>query len=479
MSREQEYEIRYSEKDLKHASLLKDLAVMCRSSKKHFTVTDRLDVIREKLKNTEYVEYVGDVECAEHPAPFSLWSKGALGELPKDVVLVSSHADIVPSISVCSSTLREDGFYSGTYDNIGTNAAALILMTEQDLPSNVVFAFTGDEETGGCKGAKGAAKLLSMAGKNPICIALDVTYEGFYDNVLCSIENCTAPKEFQNTFLNCVADAALSTEGEKQSFCFVAAKKGLVPENLDDKYVSPQTGMYDEAFAYRDKGYPALSFCLPCNGSMHSNSGVMVKQPVFEGYILSLEALLCELTKERKENAEDLKQKKDKLVSEAENIGYVRQAWKDSHLNWSQPKENTGWWFGDDFLFDNNKADDEENKRKWYEIDKLSDLNCELYSKAVKYAPNEEDRFVKESDIPPEYMGIFCSNPDGALLADEEKNIENYLRDIFRNVHELNSSLKYIDSNEDEEYYKTWLSRLAKERAEFDEENYTLYPSEY
>ena len=41
----------------------------------------------------------------------------------------------------------------------------------------------------------------------------------------------------------------------------------------------------------------AFSLCLPCEGEMHANSGVKVRQPVFEGYVHALESILYAFTK--------------------------------------------------------------------------------------------------------------------------------------------------------------------------------------
>ena len=62
------------------------------------------------------------------------------------------------------------------------------MMKEQDFPNNVVFAFSGEEETGRMLGAKNVAKLLYPEHRL-ICIALDVTYEGFDNNSLYTVEN--------------------------------------------------------------------------------------------------------------------------------------------------------------------------------------------------------------------------------------------------------------------------------------------------
>ena len=132
----------FSEEELGHAKILEDLSLINRSNKHKFTEENRLNKIRELLADSPYQETYTH-EC------YSLWSKVPLSKLPQDVILITSHTDVVGSITECSSKLdNTTGFYTGTYDNQGTNAALVIMMKEHELPENVVLAFTGDEETG-------------------------------------------------------------------------------------------------------------------------------------------------------------------------------------------------------------------------------------------------------------------------------------------------------------------------------------------
>lgn len=275
----------YDKVDLRHAQILEKCACMCRSDKRGFTVTDRLEAIRELLSDSDYKEiYLGTT---------SMWFKKDFDK-KEDTILISSHADTVDTISNCYSKLSEEGYYSGTYDNAGTNGAAVIAMLEGNFPSNVVFAFNSEEESGKMKGAKDCISYLASIGiQKPTCIALDVTYEGYDEGLLASIENCTKDPNF----LSKVAKSALSCEPEDQSFIFVKKSKKAVPEEFPKEFLSPSTGMCDEAFAYADLGLNTFSFCLPCRGNMHGDSGLRVRQPVFEGYVVSLESLIYAMTK--------------------------------------------------------------------------------------------------------------------------------------------------------------------------------------
>lgn len=277
----------YDAVDEKHRDILEKCAVPCYSNKKGFTNLTRIESVRGLLKKSGYKEiFLNTV---------SLWHKGDLTkQAEKDCILVSTHCDLVKNITKPYSSLDENGYYRGTYDNIGTNAAAVITMLEGDLPSNVVFAFTSDEETGRCQGAKDAVSFLnSMNIKKLTCMALDVTYEGYDEGMLASVENGTKDADF----LKKIAKAALATESDRQTFCFVRKTRKAFPENLPKEYICKDTGLYDEATAYGEIGQKSFSLCLPCDGAMHSNSGVKVRQPVFEGYVNTLKGMLYSLTK--------------------------------------------------------------------------------------------------------------------------------------------------------------------------------------
>ena len=183
----------------------------------------------------------------------------------------------------------------GTYDNIGTNAAAVIMMLEANLPDNVFFTFTSEEESGRCTGAKDTYEMLTQLGiTNLSCIALDVTYEGYDEGMLASIENASKNPEFLHNLI----DAVSKTEPDQQSYCFVRKSKKAVPDNLPDNHLQKDLGDPDEAtMSYGKINQQTCSFCLPCDGFMHSNSGVTVRQPVFEGYLNTLKGMLYALTK--------------------------------------------------------------------------------------------------------------------------------------------------------------------------------------
>ena len=313
--------------------------------------------------------------------------------------------------------MNEDGFYKGTYDNLSTNAAMLILMLEANLPDNVVFAFTGDEETGRCGGAKEVSKYLLEKGANLTCIALDVTYEGFNENALMSIENCTAPQEEKDEFLNKVANAAMSSENEK-SFCFVKAREGYIPSELKKEYLTPSSGMYDEAFAYRDMGQKALSVCIPCTGYMHSNSGLSIKQPVFEGYLLSIESLVLNLLKENPEKVEKNKIRKDYFLKRAEGIKY-----RPYTPSYSSPNINN------DYGRDDYDDEDEEYGEDTFD-NSLEEFVRNLYAKAFEYDRDNLAGFINDN---------FSSETLAAFEIEDMDSYISFLQSVFKEVQDLKS----------------------------------------
>lgn len=304
---------RLSQKDLEHKRILERLAVTSRSNKCKIIDYTRLNVIRDELKGSLYQETQGDL-C-------SIWSKVPIHQLKdKDIILVSSHVDIVDDMTQCFSILQKDGFYKGTYDNEGTNAAITILMRENDIPENVVFAFTGEEERCTCAGAINALKILYENVNSISCIALDVTYEGYRSNQLMSLENMSPSEKDPVAWMDKTFADILMTEPESKTFCFIRKEDTVVPSTAPLEYIENAYAMFDEATAYAHYGLPSMSLCLPCNGPMHSNSGVEVKQPVFEGYVISVASVIYAITKTHKKEIEQYKRAKQDLYEKAQKI---------------------------------------------------------------------------------------------------------------------------------------------------------------
>ncbi len=294
-----------SEREQRHIKVLENLAKKCYShNDTGFYVKDKLEAIKKELECTEY-----HIIEKDH---FLFCHRPTLKDLDKnsEIIIVSSHADNVEEITKPFSELSENNQYlKGTYDNLGTNAASTILMQENQMPDNVIFAFTANEESGKCTGLKAIVDNLRNLGYNNLKgIALDVTYEGYDEGMLCSLENMSTD------MIETSYQTLLSLEPEDtQTFTVTPISNKKRPKDLNDEYDSGSTGMFDEGMAFKKRNVPACSLCLPCDGDMHGNSGVKVRQPQFEGYVLSLEALISSLCKTNDKLIEQNKEKRKAL----------------------------------------------------------------------------------------------------------------------------------------------------------------------
>ncbi len=395
---QEDVEITLDKIEQEHIDLLERIAKPNRSDNHGFYETDRLDAIANELKDSPYTE-IRTIHSA-------IYTKKPLEEILQmpEIILVSSHSDIVPGIKTPFSEYKKNGMLKGTYDNLITNAAITILMKEEDLPDNIVFAFTDEEETGRCLGARSCAVLLQSEGAKLTAIALDVTYEGYYKNVLYSLENLSG----DNTFLNQIGTSitALDDMGV-QTGMFTPLDKKMIPATVEKSYFSNAYGMFDEAFAYAKEHIPCFSFCIPSNGSMHTDSGLSVKQPVFEGYLLSLTSMLYTLTRTHESLIEAYKIARASYVEKAESIQLPPEPVIQYYNSYPQNHSVKNMQTTADILEDMDE-----------------DILFELYENASFYSPLEEERFVNDM-----LMG-YGSNKKDQL--DTEKQI---LHEIFRNVH--------------------------------------------
>ena len=260
--------------------LLEEMNVLCRDNGKVFTDTQRLDVIEEKLRASEYLSEKGNL--------FRLYSKKPISEIEGRLLLVSSHVDCEAGITECFSREEKDDILKGTYDNSITNTAILALMMEGYLPEQVIIAFTGDEEKES-KGAVEITRYLRKMNRKFWVIVLDVTDFGWKEGADFTIENNFWKKKM----------------GE--IVCSVANKTGFhwlfVPEDTDDIPVYiPQNRVYpeeaepDESWEYDEQNIKCFSLCLPVDGPMHSNEGIITRYSSFAHYVEMLRKLCMSLT---------------------------------------------------------------------------------------------------------------------------------------------------------------------------------------
>ena len=273
--------------------LLKKINVISRDNGKEFTHTKRLGAIKKAAANTEYRL------IAEKPL-FHLYAKDGLENIGDNIVVISSHADCVKSITEFF-TEKEENLLKGTFDNSITNTAALLLMEKGSLPSNIVFAFTGDEERNSL-GAKALTEFLHSKGKYFFAVVLDVTYEGYAQNMPFTVENDfwygAKPK-----YGDCGKTVISAADKASEYWGFVAASRIIVPEyiparcKLVDEYGDLIESACDESWLYDEYDVPCFSLCLPTCGSMHSNAGLIAKEESFGIYVKALENIAEDIGK--------------------------------------------------------------------------------------------------------------------------------------------------------------------------------------
>ncbi len=287
--------------------ILDEISLPARSNKRGFKDTSKLEKIEEILERENSPFHL--IKKSDHA-----WIFGKKNiSYGKEVLLVSSHADIVPEIKKPFSELDEEKkYFKGTYDNMGTNAACTEIMLNREMPDNVYFAFTAEEETGRFTGAEYAlAYVRNKSGNYPKVIVLDVTYEGYDHDRLCTIEGLHAPTEKERKGL---LEKMMELEGNEQSFEVVRMKKKDDNSFLPKEYRAKSTTDCDESFYYAKQDCLSFSLDLPTDGSMHSDSGLRTKEAVMRGYIDCLTQTCYMMTNTYPDKIDDLKTSKDAYV---------------------------------------------------------------------------------------------------------------------------------------------------------------------
>ena len=240
--------------------MLASMQLPCYDNGSVFTNTEKLDKVREILRNktyTEqdkpYLETVGNL--------FRLYSRKPVEELdPSTAIVISTHADFVKQIRKPFVKGDSDGSLLGTFDNSATNAAALYLLYEGQLPDNVLVAFTGNEESG----MRGAAELdyylSQMLGGHPFYMTLDVTDNNYGESHF-TLENCFSMSKKEI--------------GELVDVIQASGIRG---------YGYPRA-LPDEAYRYANLGAHSCSICVPTEGPMHSNKGCNMELSAYLDYV--------------------------------------------------------------------------------------------------------------------------------------------------------------------------------------------------
>ena len=260
--------------------MLSKVSVLNKDNKKRFTVTDRLDVISKLLWDTEYRRINAD-------GLFNLYAKKPLEYMKdKNVFVVSTHVDCEKNITRCFSEDLGNGLLKGTYDNSLTNTAILSLMLSDSLPDNVLVAFTGDEE----ETSEGANNLIRFLRDNQLkakfIFVLDVTDMAWNEQADFTIEN-----DLWND--DCLGRRIIAI-AENLQYCwrFVPSDPSDVPDYININNIIFEEAAEDESWDYDDEEIDCCSICIPIQGNMHSNRGVLARKTSLYRYIELLNELL-------------------------------------------------------------------------------------------------------------------------------------------------------------------------------------------
>ena len=369
-----------------------------------------------------------------------------------DALLITSHADIVKQMKEpFSAYLEDEHHFKGTYDNLGTNGICVSLMTNRPMPRNVYFSFTAEEESGRNTGAANSLNYVeSRSGRVPTCMALDVTYEGYDENVLFTLEGAHGQTENDRRVL---IEDAMATEGEERSFQVVPLKSKHDNSFLPEEYRVKDLCDPDESYYYAKQGCNSCSVCLPGDGVMHGDSGYYVKEPVMHGYEAGLAGLIYQRTHSFPELLEGVKEEKDARVREAKEVECRKAPTYYSYYGHSNVHTGydyggpSSYWLNDDPAVpvpSYNWRDEEEFPVEFGDLDEttkdelIDTMEEEMYEGCGLYAPDQFDMFF--SDM----MNLYN-------LTDEEGELRAILKENFDAIKESEDFWNW-SNDKDREY---------------------------
>ena len=452
--------------------VLEQIAKPARSNKNGFYDLSKLEAIEQLLQAQQ-----SPFTCIQKTNYTWMFGKREPIE-GENVVLVSTHADIVTSIVNPFSELDEEtGYFKGTYDNLSTNAMCTSLMINQDLPENVFFAFNAEEETGRCLGAADALSYIkATTKKEPIVLALDVTDEGYENDRLFTVEGLHGANEFSRRKM---IEILLSTEGTTQSFEILKLKKKDDMSCIPEAYQNEETTVFDESIYYAGQNCNSCSLCLPGDGQMHNEQGFYVKAPVMRGYEVSLLANIYAFTNYNLDKMATLQEEKSRFADAAKAIVTLDIAPKYAQIAYFSDYQYKGHSGNigkydhhgyrpsrHDYDFEYESPEEELEDYDEYEYEFAREQAIEdSYQMAESYAEDEFDVYYQD------ILLMYGLNP--------EEELEQTFRSIFAEVKENQQMLneEYEDMTP-EEYFEMLLYNRAFEKGYLQEEeedcNYEL-----
>jgi len=261
---------------------------------KHFFYTfDRVNAIDKELNGSKY-------HWIQGKKYYRLYAQDSLENLKEKydkITIISSHADNLQGVSSFKK-ISED-LVNGCFDNASTNAVCLYMMKYLQLPENVLFVFTADEENELKGAARVSKKLKEYFGNDKVnAIVLDVTY-GFQGGVDFTIENdFIYEKNAGEKFMKQVCDVA-NASGYTWNFLYsdegYESDDGYVRSNTIKEYMGEgckacdEVEGPDETGEYDDQGFNTFSQCLPCSAKngreMHSEKGFQISLTTLSHYM--------------------------------------------------------------------------------------------------------------------------------------------------------------------------------------------------
>ena len=242
--------------------LLHLLTVDCKDDGRVFVQQERLTVIKSLLAGSDYLlRREGDLSL--------LYAKRNM-DAESEQVLISSHVDCV--YGNCFVKDQSD-CWLGTFDNSATNAALIELMLTGRLADQVLIAFTGDEE----KDSKGAVEVMHVLQQEQLllnrAVILDVTNEGWEEDVSYSMEN--------DWGFDLLTGFRLVSDLQEAGIPCVFVHHAEPDESWE----------YRKAAQYGLQEFPCLSLCVPVSGDMHADAGVLLRKSSIPLYQQVLEML--------------------------------------------------------------------------------------------------------------------------------------------------------------------------------------------
>lgn len=272
--------------------LLHDLTVRNSDNGECFVDTRRLDKIEQELKGSSF-------EFCRKGKLFHAYAQLPFNELPKKLIVISSHVDFNNCTANCFSDETNADYVVGTYDNSITNAAIVTLMKEYKLPYEVVVVFTGDEEEEQGGASEFADFLNDELQAKVKCVVLDVTEEANEIGASFTIENDCWKKKWGEKILQWAIKCEM--EWRYVPYKKTRFKKQLIQELVDSAHRASGIADMDETTTYYEANdIRCFSLCLPveymdpegkyapCREPMHSDEGLKVRKDAFEKYISAL-----------------------------------------------------------------------------------------------------------------------------------------------------------------------------------------------